>query len=351
MSKKTSILPSMFSVSRAIQYSNGIMLAKNSANASSEESRTPVSIPVIRVSARGSISSHGDATKLAVANGKKIKNINAANIQAGDVAFLPAGTDTLLLQFSMNLLPVNTDNQTCNDISFSKKVAAFIGVFRESNGFDEIARLLVWRLANASALWRNRYGTNKRVTIHAGGSNKWEFNADDISTLTPEGFNAPENLVTLFSNTLSGTAPVLMLNISMSVTLGDGQEVFPSQEMVSGSKDKTLYKTGFEGGETAAMHPQKIGAAIRCFDIWHPEYETYGPLPMEPLGYSHQFQNSFRQVATESDLYSHLDRIEEITESVREKGVNPRAFFLMGCLMRGGVFSASSDKEIKEAKE
>lgn len=341
-----SVLPSFFSVSRAIQYSNGIMRA-----VMDDGSVMPIAIREFSV--RGAKSSHGDAYKLARGDAKTVKDIDTPNPQRVDSAFLPENSKRLRLSFSMNVIAVSTDRQSCNDFVYTGKVRQFLESFRDAGGFDEIARLIVWRIASAAVLWRNRYGIDKEVLVRGEGQ-EWRFDAEDISSSNPEGFTAPADLVKLVAGALGGLHKVLMLSIDTEVTVGFGQEVFPSQELEmrkeQNGKSKVLYFVPDGGVDTAAMHPQKIGAAIRAFDVWHPQFANAGPLSIEPMGYSHQHQKSFRTVATGTDLYAYLKTIEDLTEEIRSKGItDDRSVYLAACLMRGGVFSASLDEEEKAA--
>jgi CRISPR-associated protein Csy3 len=342
-----SALPTFFSASRTIQYSDGIMRA-----VMENGSLTPIAVREFSV--RGAKSSHGDAYKLARGNAKVVKDVNTPNPQSVDGAFLPYDAKKLRISFSMNVLSVSTERQSCNDFSFIGKVSQFLEAFREANGFVKIAELIIWRIASASVLWRNRYGTDKSVTVRSDGQ-EWQFDAEKISTRSPVDFKAPTDLVGLVAGAMSGTRDVLMLSIDTEVSVGLGQEVFPSQELEmkrdNNGKSKVLYCVPVNGVNTAALHPQKIGAAIRAFDIWHPEYAIAGPLSIEPLGYSHQHQKSFRTVNTGMDLYSYLARIEELTKDILDKKiVDERSIYLAACLMRGGVISASPNEDEKVAK-
>jgi len=341
------ILPSFFSVSRAIQYSNGLLRAVM-------DDGSLQAIPVHEFSVRGAKSSHGDAYKLARGDAKTVKDINTPNPQKVDGAFLPEDSERLRLSFSMNVIAISTDRQACNDFAYTGKIRHFLDCFRDAGGFDRLARLIVWRIAAAAALWRNGYGIDKTVLVRAEGK-EWRFAADEISAGTPEGFTAPDDLIDLVAGALANRRKVLMLSIDTEVTIGFGQEVFPSQELEmkpgTNAKSKVLYFVPDGGVETAAMHPQKIGAAIRAFDIWHPEFAHAGPLSIEPMGYSHQHQKSFRSVDSKTDLYSHLMAIDNLANEMQSTGkADDRSLYLAACLMRGGVFSASTDNEKKAAE-
>ena len=353
-------LPSFFSVSRAIQYTDGLLFGlRSKSDSQGKISEEIIPLEVREFSVRGAKSSHGDAYKLSTNDAKVTKDINSPNPQKVDSVFLDFETDRLRLCYGMNILAVSTERQACNDFSYTEKVGKFLQAFSAHKGFYSIAELLVWRIASGAALWRNYFGTDRKVTVKAN-EKVWAFNADDISIKKPCAFEKEQDkeLIALVEAALSGKSNVLMLTIETDVTIGYGQEVFPSQELEMkkerNSKSKVLYSVPFGSGTTAAMHPQKIGAAIRAIDIWHPAVEKTGPLSIEPLGYSHQHQLSFRTPDTGTDLYTYLQNIEEVTEQLNKGVVSPQAQYLAACFIRGGVFSGSPnavDKAVKKEQK
>ena len=341
-------LPSFFSVSRAIQYTDGLLLGLKADNTT-----TPLTIREFSV--RGAKSSHGDAYKLSTNDAKVTKDINTPNPQKVDGVFLDYEMDRLRLSFGINVQAVTTDKQACNDFAYTAKVAGFLKEFSNKAGFKSLAELLVWRIASGAALWRNYSGINRVVTVKGAGKT-WTFDADKLNTKTPcvfEDSHAKE-LVGLVEASLAGNREVLMLTVDTDITIGFGQEVFPSQELEMkkerNGKSKVLYSVPFRGTQTAAMHPQKIGAAVRAIDLWHPEFEKAGPLSIEPLGYSHQHQQSFRTPDTGTDLYSYLQNIDEMTTQLQAGKVSDQSKYLAACFIRGGVFSGSPDA-VQKAKD
>lgn len=340
-------LPSFFSVSRAIQYSDGLLLGL-------KQDGSTIPLPICDFSVRGAKSSHGDAYKLSSKDVKVSKDINTPNPQKVNGAFLDFETDRLRLSYSVNFHAVSLERQASNDFSYSEKVKDFLTAFSAQSGFKTIAELLVWRIASGAALWRNYAGVNRRVSIRGEGKT-WTFDADKLNTKTPCGFDQTPDLVALIEAALSGKREVLMLMVDTDITIGQGQEVFPSQELEmkkeKNAPSKILYSVPYRGTLTAAMHPQKIGAAIRAFDLWHPVVDKTGPLSIEPLGYSHQHQQSFRTPANGTDLYSYLQNIDELTSQLQAGKLSNEACYVAACFIRGGVFSGSADESEKAAKK
>lgn len=193
------------------------------------------------------------------------------------------------------------------------------------------------RLASGAWLWRNRFGVNLVVkvsaTVDGQGSGNFVFEAshNDISELAQ-----------VIEKGLAGEGMV-SLSVTADVELGQGQEVFPSQEMATNTDVSRVYYAN-EKGE-AMMHSQKIGNAIRTIDIWHDAFEEVGAIPVEPYGSSIKKQDAFRYtsrsfytllkqvVAGEGSLLKVLD-----ATSLSDLDSIEDSYYFFAMLVRGGVF-------------
>jgi len=234
----------------------------------------------------------------------------------------------------------------CNSPAYQQKLQATVQQYIEQQGFGELARRYAYNLANGRFLWRNRIGA-EQVEVHVShieqGSAKspWIFNAEKFSL---RDFNATENGLTdlekIIEAGLAGKTYVL-LEVVAYVRVGDGQEVYPSQELIldrgdkKGQKSKTLYTVG----DVAGMHSQKIGNALRTVDTWYPldEESSIGPIAVEPYGSVTSQGKAYRQPKQKADFYSLLDAWV-LNDKVPDEG---NQHYVMAILIRGGVFGAS----------
>ena len=144
---------------------------------------------------------------------------------------------------------------------------------------------------------------------------------------------AAKDLAQVMEQGLSGQSHVL-LRVEAFVRLGDGQEVFPSQELIldkgQSKKSKTLYTVDGMAG----MHSQKLGNALRSIDTWYPDAAEQGPIAVEPYGSVTTQGKAYRQPAKNMDFYSLLDGwlIKDKAPDVEQQ------HFVMATLIRGGVF-------------
>jgi len=132
---------------------------------------------------------------------------------------------------------------------------------------------------------------NLEVNIKLVGTDiAWTFDAKKINL---RDFDHQDQQIQSLANeiaaALSGKKDYILLDIEAHAQVGKAQDVYPSEELVldksnnaKGGKSKVLYSVD----QTAAMHSQKIGNAIRCIDTWYPDYdpESIGPIALEPYG-------------------------------------------------------------------
>jgi CRISPR-associated protein Csy3 len=273
-------------------------------------------------------------------------SIQAPNLQAVDVATLPNVHDTLRVRFTLRVLDGAGVPAACNSVDYQARLNAIVQHYTSKAGFAELARRYAHNLANGRFLWRNRVGAEQvevrvRYLIHDDETNPcWTFNSHDFSLRNFEeparAAPALQELSQLIEKGLS-TRPVL-LEVVAYARVGDGQEVYPSQELIldrgnkKGRKSKTLYSLN----SVAALHSQKIGNALRTIDTWYPDDgdAPMGPIAIEPYGSVTTQGKAYRQPRMKVDFYTLLT---EWVLNGRPPG-NENQHFVMAMLIRGGVF-------------
>ncbi|QGU88878.1 type I-F CRISPR-associated protein Csy3 [Erwinia sorbitola] len=334
MTKSAIKTASVLAFERKLSNSDAIMMA---GTWQAENGWVPVAIQEKAV--RGTISNR---LKNAIAsdNLKLDAEIQKANLQRVDVAALPHTCDTLKVCFTLRVLGDLATPSVCNDQLYQAELTRVINDYITRNGFGELAARYAENIANGRFLWRNRIGAERiRVKVSCG-TEEWEFDGYNYNL---RAFSQPEGdllkLARAIEEGLTGKAFALF-NVEAQVLLGNGQEIFPSQELVldTGSKkSKVLYQVN----DIAAMHSQKIGNALRTIDTWYPDADVseFGPIAVEPYGAVTSRGTAYRQPAKKMDFYTLLDNW--IT-----KGKVPdleQQHFVMATLIRGGVFGEKSE--------
>lgn len=340
MTKDTLKTASVLAFERKLDPSDALFYAGQWGQRQQSADWQPVSI--LEKSVRGTISNRlktkdQDPAKLDAA-------IENPNLQRVDVAALPADVDTLKVSFTLRVLPGTGHPSACNDADYQAKLLQTVQGYIEKNGFTELAKRYAGNLANGRFLWRNRIGAesvevNVAHLVDGRAAVSWSFDAlsqsvREFSTVSKE----MEQLAGLIEAGLKGQQHVL-LQVTAFVRLGQGQEVFPSQELIldrgRGDKSKTLYHVN----KVAAIHSQKIGNALRTIDTWYEGASELGPIAVEPYGSVTTQGKAYRQPKQKMDFYTLLD-----TWVLKDQVPNPeQQHFVIATLIRGGVFG-DSDK-------
>lgn len=333
MSKLTT--PTVLAFERNLDISDGFFAQKNSQ---SQGAITPVSIQ--EKSVRGTISNRlknavtADPTKLDA-------EIQKANLQKVDAASLAQDNDTLVVSWTCKVLPFDGKPNVCNNQDYQAKVLSVVQGYLQEHGVKELAHRYATNIANARWLWRNRVGA-KKITVRvdcttANDKKTLQFDAKSIALHDFQTKNADlAVLADWIEQGLLGKA-FIILNIEAEAVVGYGQEVYPSQELIldtGNQKSKVLYQTD----NTAAIHSQKIGNAIRTIDTWYAAYaQTNFAIAIEPYGTVTTLGTAFRQPKEKQDFYSLFDNwvLKGDKPSVENQ------HYVMAVLIRGGVFGAS----------
>ena len=258
------------------------------------------------------------------------------NLSWGDDASLDHSHDTLKLSFSLRLVSGIQRPSVCNKADFEGRYKDTISKYVSSH-LQELAGRYAHNIANGRFLWRNRLGAQsiKVVVAHQTLEDELSFDAYDYSLKETSSDNPQvEELTKLIKAGLSGDASVL-IDITAYVKLGNGQRVWPSQEMVLNSPKGEKSRHLFSLSGVAAMHSEKIGNALRTIDDWYPEFsETQSPIAIEAYGSVTQRGVAYR--STKNDfktlLLKWLSADDESTISDTDK------HFVVAMLIRGGVF-------------
>jgi len=348
--------PSVLAFERKLDLSDALFFAGSwDARHASENWK---SIAIREKSVRGTISNRlktkdQDPAKLDV-------DIENPNLQTVDVATLPPDADTLKIRFTLRVLKGIGIPSSCNSIDFQKELNNKVGGYLQQYGLKELAHRYVANLVNGRFLWRNRIGAediNIQITHIQKGKSvaRWEFDAlayslHDLTETTAQ----PEltELANLMIDGMLGRAHVL-LQITAFVRVGEGQEVFPSQELIMnrsrGDKGKTLYHV--DG--VAALHSQKIGNALRTIDTWYENADENGPIAIEPYGSVTVQGKAWRPPKTNNEFKIKQDFYCLFDNWIgKNKPLTPeQQHFVIAMLIRGGVFGKAGDNSEKKDKE
>lgn len=328
---------SVLAFERKLANSDAVMFAGNWDYRGQAEGWQPLAIQ--EKSVRGTISNR--LKNALVSDPAKLDaEIQKANLQTVDVASLPFDADTLKLTFTLRVLGSLAQPSVCNDQDYQQALSDVIIDYASQQGFSTLAERYAENIASGRFLWRNRVGAEAVYIAVAHEKQRWVFNGQDYSL---RQFSQPHGDLALLSQAIEhGLAgqDSSFFTVEAYVKLGNGQEVFPSQELVlderaRNNKSKILYQV--DG--VAALHSQKIGNALRTIDDWHPEAAETGPIAVEPYGSVTSRGRAYRQPKDKMDFYTLLDNWVI-------KGQAPateQQHYVIATLIRGGVFGEKGE--------
>ena len=336
MSKSDLKTASVLAFERNLDISDAFFAQNDSKNTATKT----IPVKVNEKSVRGTISNR---QKKAIANdpAKLDAEIQKANLQTVDSASLDETNDTLVVTWSCKVLPFTGKPSVCNDQDYQNALVSTVQGYIETQGVSELARRYATNIANARWLWRNRVGAEHvkvEVSCMVGETeHSLNFNAKTISLRdfddSSKSSDDLNQLANLIEKGLDGSA-FIILYVKASAVMGYGQEIYPSQELVLDT-GKTKSKILYTVNDKAGMHSQKVSNAIRTIDNWYPNAEF--PIAIEPYGAVTTLGTAFRQPKDNMDFYSLFDSwvLQGKVPDVEQQ------HYVMGVLIRGGVFGAS----------
>ena len=323
-------LPSVLSFERKMETSDALMYEGNWGDSEKPNSQEWRPIPITKKQNRSTQSAYGiDDAK------KSEPNPVSSN---SDDANLSHNRDTLKVSFSLRVIGNVGKPFACNAPEFEIAISKHMKTYKETNqGLQTLALRYAYNIANGRFLWRNRVCAEKifiRVKT-ADTSEGLSFNAYDFSLndfdKNVDGTGLRHLGEIIYSGLKESDSFFTFFEVNAYVKLGNGQHVFPSQEMNMGEKKKAL----FQLDKCAAMHNVKIGNAIRTIDNW---YENANfPIAIEPYGSVTQMGQAYRK--NRNDLYTLMLDWLNGKENVNYENKH----FVVANFIRGGVFGGKGD--------
>lgn len=224
-------IPSVLAFEAKLVPSDALMYAGN------WEGDTFQPIIVGEKAVRGTISNR---LKTATANDpvKLDAEVSKANLQTVDIAALPHNTNTLKVAFSLRVLSNLHIPSTCNDPAYQSALSDKITQYIQSEKFTELSKRYAYNIANGRFLWRNRVGAEAVRVVVTTREKTFEFNCYDFNL---RDFPEDEKVIELAQIIQQGLAEShAFLKIEAYTQLGEGQAVYPSQELVMGGDQARL---------------------------------------------------------------------------------------------------------------
>jgi CRISPR-associated protein Csy3 len=341
----------MLAFSRSLQITEGLFFGVEKREG--EDIRVPIEI--LEKGVRGQTSQDNAKDKAGLSNPQSV-----------EFAVVPQGCSAVTLAFGLRVLPMSRQPHACDDTNVGDAYRRLATAYDKAQGYDVLATLYIWNIANGRFAWRNRFqADDMSVTVEFDGRSiafdPRVLGFDDmpdrdelIAAITVGGSQDLDALITGVARGLTDTA--FTAKVSWTAIMDPGQEIFPSQEYVRSEKvddklSRVLAKlpTMWRGRQIqqASMHSQKIGAALRHIDVWHGT-DGYGAIAVNPYGGVQETSAVLRAPGTKKSFYDLRKNADAILEAI-ELATTPDSIpkdihFIMANLVRGGVLGQVKGK-------
>lgn len=348
--EKKSLETGMLSFARSLQVSEGLFWGTRSSDPTWKQP-----IEVFEKGVRGQSSEY------------KTDNPGKSNPQVVEAAVVPPGCDGVRLEFSLLIVPHVTKPWACDKPEVAKAYKELVKLYAEKGGFEYLARLYLWNIANGRFAWRNRFQANDmKVEVEFDGG-KIVFDPAKLSFDEPASVeklqaaalsNEPAPIEDLIACIVQGlTRERKYLSVAWVAGMQEGQEVFPSQEYLREEKNKDNAPSRVYAKlprfwdrrvvNQASMHSQKIGAALRHIDNWHGDAE-YRVIAVNPYGgvqesgavlRADRKRGGLDRAKSFYVLRSNADNLfVELQNATDAEAIPGDVHFVIANLVRGGVF-------------
>ena len=276
-----------------------------------------------------------------------------SNPQFIEECYVPPSTNEIVCEFSLRIKANSLKPEVCNDLHVREILTSLAQKYKDLNGYQELASRYAKNILLGTWLWRNRECRAARIEVTTSDGD--DIVIEDARKLSWYGhWDLPsaeslEKLTSYLVKALSDCTGYFYMDIKAVLSVGQGDEIYPSQEFIDkreeGIPTKQLAKVYLnDGQETAAFHSQKVGAALQKIDDWWHE-EADKPLRVNEYGADREYVIARRHIKFNNDFYQLISRTEAWIEHMEHTQAIPNdVHFIMSVLVKGGLFNCSKSK-------
>jgi len=292
---------------------------------------------------------------------------DSSNLSYVEMAKLNADDSILNIKFGITILPIYTHPEMADSNEKYNLIVQKNNLLLEDEAVDTVSRFYAYKIINGSWGWRNRdVASSISVSVTSKNEDFQNIKMHDVETMPLHPVltsiqkefdeidplvqfeNELKPLTKLIKKALLGEIKPLVLEIKGKFVMQNGATVYPSQlfspvEVKVGKSPlgKRLFTMPFNSKDVknVGITAEKINNALRKFDLVCDEDGNERVLSIDPNGSDTITKKAYRGANKRLiDLYKRLLFGEFETLSENDK------IFLVGSLVRGGLFQEASKK-------
>lgn len=287
---------------------------------------------------------------------------DSANIVKGDIAY--ATGDRVRISFDIKPMPFDLKVHQCSDVAFYLNLKSKLEHEENEHMLRKLMHYYAYNILNGRWLWRNRdvaervfvsakvflaQKSEPEAVISAEDADLWDrdilIGGDGEIVCERYDDRAVRDLAQWLFRGIWGKEN-LHIHVEAHLDVENGAQMYPSQafsEKTVPSQDEGKVLVQRDG--VPLITSQKIGNALRTFDVWYPSYEDLRePIPVEFYGGSLKYQENLRPPKLSARYL--LERYMEDEDSLAQE----EKLYLLAVLLRGGPFPKANEKKGKGGK-
>lgn len=287
------------------------------------------------------------------ADEKELASRRSTNPGSRDVASLDADKDMLVVTGTVKFVANYFDPDRYDNRAMAQYQRQFAEQYIADGQYAQLIRRYLTNLVNGTALWRNRYGFERKtvVSLRAPGTPIRHFVMED------EHSADFEQLVTEMAARTQKKGEFVQLEVAMIVELGFDAEVYPSQPFIGGDAKVKLRNVAdganygrvlatridANGKEQVILTSNKVGNTLRRVDFGYADGATT-PIAVELYG-TVATERVAHRLDAKSDYFSLVTEKTYATMSAEER------HYVMSVFIKGGLLNFAKEEGKKAAEE
>lgn len=273
--------------------------------------------------------------------------------------YVPPNIEHIYCQFSLRVQANSAEPTMCNNLETFNLLKEFAHLFKEQDGYQELAERYCKNILLGSWLWRNQNTGNTEVTIKTSSgavyciSNTRKVAWD--SKWSPKDLQVLKSLTGEFLKALTEKTFYWHADIIAKMEVSFCQEIYPSQILISKADQNQSEATKqfvkvkcVDGRRAVSFNSVKIGAALQFIDDWWKD-SFDKRLRVHEFGADKQLGIAHRTPESGVSFYSLIVKLEQYIALLEaKKPISPDIYYLMSVLIKGGMFQKKADSKRKK---
>ena len=281
------------------------------------------------------------------------------NILTLEECYVPPNVEHIYCRFSLRVQANSLIPSGCSDPEVFSLLKELASLFKECDGYKELATRYCRNILLGTWLWRNQNTGNTEIEIKTSLGNTYKISNTRKVAWESSWPSDEQKVLNALSNEMHNALidPNIYwcADITAKIETVFCQEIYPSQilndKVAQGEASKQFVKTKCVDGRYAvSFNSVKIGAALQSIDDWW-DTDADKRLRVHEFGADKEQSVSRRPPDSERNFYHLLKNTEQYIDELNNKKptsnceINTKIYYLFSVLIKGGMFQKKAESK------